>query len=183
MAKYGSVSFTTYGHNLKGGEYVEEVEAKKSRIASVQGPCLQSVSITWLQKDQAWIDVFYRSTELFKKFPADLVFIRDVLLDPFDFSGMELTLTCHFANVTVHPMFWATVLPHIDDPLDEMERIKEKDPRFHGYLVRNTAEYVLPEKGTTIANHAQSQRVKKHAMRAIKGRDLRELQEYLREHV
>jgi hypothetical protein len=35
-----------------------------------------------------------------------------------------------------------------------MERIKEKDPIFH-----------------------------KHAMRAIKGRGLRELQEYLREHV
>jgi hypothetical protein len=80
-------------------------------------------------------------------------------------------------------MFWATVLPHIDDPLGEMERIKEKDPKFHKYLVKATSDYVLPEKGITIANHSQSLRVKKHAMRAIKGDDLEELREYLREHV
>jgi hypothetical protein len=42
----------------------------------------------------------YRSTEVFKKFPADIVLLRDLLLPPFDFSGMEITVTCYFANMT-----------------------------------------------------------------------------------
>jgi hypothetical protein len=38
-AKHGSVAFTTYNHFVKGGHSVEEVEAKKSRIASApRGP-------------------------------------------------------------------------------------------------------------------------------------------------
>jgi hypothetical protein len=178
--KYGSASFSTCNHLVKSGASVEEAEDKKSKHGSVQGPCMQSVVVTWIAKDQVAIDVPYRSTELFKKFPADLVFLRDLLLEPFDFSGMEVTVTCYFANVTVHPMYFVTVLPHLDDPLGEMERIKDKDPTFHRHLVTHTAHYVCPEKGKSIANHSQSLRVKDYALAAIKGRELRELQGYLR---
>jgi hypothetical protein len=70
---YGSVGFTTYNHFLKNSP------TKKSKRASVMGPCIQSVVITQHNKKQYSIDCFYRTTELLKKFPADLVFIRDVL--------------------------------------------------------------------------------------------------------
>src|SRR5262249_27736820 len=66
--KFKSVSFSTCNHIVKGGESVDDAEAKKSRIGSVQSPCMQSVVITWLSKSQAAVYVPYRSTEIFKKF-------------------------------------------------------------------------------------------------------------------
>jgi hypothetical protein len=171
MARYGSASFHTYNHFVKGGS---------NRNASEQAPCLQSIVITWLDKRHAAIDVWYRSTEWFKKYVADIVFIRDVLLEPFDLSDMDIAVTFHFANVTIHPGYWAVVLPHIADPISEMERIRERDPKFHRLLVKHTAEYICPERGSSIANHEQSLRVQRHALEAIRGPRLRALQEYLR---
>jgi hypothetical protein len=142
-----------------------------------------AVAITWMAKDQAAIDVYYRTTELFKKFPADLVFLRDVLLKPFDFSGMAITVTCHFANVTLSARYWVTVLANIDDPMEAMEGIKKSDARYYERLIRCTAEYLCPEKGTSIANHAQSLRVKKHALNSFNGHGRRELQGYLRDNL
>jgi hypothetical protein len=40
----------------------------------------------------------------------------------------------------------------------------------------------LREHGSSIANHAQSQRVKKHVLTAITGSKLRALREYVRAH-
>ena len=150
-------------------------------IVGTKGPCLQSVVITLVDKFHAAIDVFYRSVEWFKKFPADIVFIRDVLLKPFDFSfiseRMRLTVTFHFANITVHPQYWAVILPHIDDPIGEMGRIREHDGMFHYLLVKHTRDYVC--NGTAIANHAQSLRVQKFVLEAIRGPRLSELRDYL----
>src|SRR3546814_7634192 len=95
------------------------------------GPCIQAVTITQVKggkNGQYFIDCFYRTTELLKKFPADLVFIRDVLLKDFDFSGMEfLGMRCHFANITVHPQYFVTLIPHLDDPIAELEKIKRSE--------------------------------------------------------
>jgi len=131
-AKHGSVAFTTFNHLVKGGDSVEEAEAARSRIASVQGPCIQSVVITWLAKDEVAVDAFHRSTELFKKFGADLIFIRDVLLIPFDFSEMETVVTCHFANVTLHPGYWVTILALVGDPVECMEEVRQRIPHSTG---------------------------------------------------
>ena len=180
--KFGNAAFSTCNHLFKNGSSFEEADEKRSKHGSVQGPCMQSVVVTWIAKDQVAIDVSYRSTELFKKFPADLVFLRDVLLTPFDFSGMEITVTCYFANVTVHPMYFVAILPHLNDPIGEMERIEKADPKFHRYLVTHTAHYICPEKGKSIANHSQSLRVKDFALSAIKGRRLHDLRGYLNDH-
>src|SRR5262249_16347231 len=112
--KYGSVSFTCFAHFVKGGS----VDAKRSKRASVFGPCIQSVSLTYLNDHTTAVDVFYRTTEFFKKFPADLVFIRDVLLPKFNFEKAPISkVTFHFANVTMHPMYFVTILPMIEDPI------------------------------------------------------------------
>jgi hypothetical protein len=169
MARYGSVSFHTYNHLVK-----------KAGRDSEQGPCLQSIVITWLGKTHAAIDVWYRSTEWFKKFPADVVFMRDVLLQPFDLSGIDITVTFHFANVTIHPGYWAVVLQHIDDPIGAMQGIKERDPQFFRVMFNWTRAYLCPEHGASIAKHTQSLRVQKHVLEAIRGARLRDLQAYLR---
>ena len=176
---YGSVGFTTYNHFIKN-----DVE-KKSKRASVMGPCIQSVVLTQIKggnKAQYAIDVFYRTTELLKKFPADLVFIRDILLEGFDFEGMEfLGMTCHFANVTVHPMYFVTLIPHLEDPIKELEKIKKRDRYFYDWIIKWTARYVCEEHYRGIAKFAQALRVKVDADKRIKGRRRRELVEYLRD--
>ena len=180
MAKTGNVAFSTFNHLLKNGDSVDEAVINKSKHGSVQGPCMLGVTITWMWRTRAAVDVFYRSVELYKKLPADIVFLRDVLLTPFDFKGMQLTVTCHFANVTLHPAYWPCVLAHVDDPIATMEEIKQKDPVFHRHLVKGAANYLCDEHSHTIDNWAQGQRVKKHAVATFTGTRLRTLQAYLR---
>jgi len=178
QAKYGSVSFTCFAHFVKGGS----IDAKRSKRASVFGPCIQSVSITWLSKTEVAVDVFYRTTELLKKFPADLVFLRDVLMEPFDLSGMTVReVNCHFANITVHPMYFVTIVPMIDDPTRELERIAAKDKYFHDWIVKWSARYVCDEYSRGIQKFAQALRVRKDAMERIPPKKLKRFQEYLRE--
>lgn len=176
QAKYGSVGFTCYAHFVKGGS----IDAKRSKRASVFGPCIQSVVITWLGKNKVAIDAFYRSTELLKKFPADLVFLRDVLLEPFDFEGMEIVeVNCHFANITIHPMYFVTIIPLIADPIEELRRLKKADEYFHNWLVKWTARYVLDEFSRGIQKFAQAMRVAMDAKARIRPAKLKTLQAYL----
>jgi hypothetical protein len=182
-SSYGSVSFTCYNHLLKN-----DIE-KKSKRASVMGPCIQAVSITQIKGNgkagtggQYSIDAFYRTTEILKKFPADLVFIRDVLLEGFDFSGMEfMGLTCHFANITVHPQYFVTAIPHLEDPIAELEKIKAKDKYFHDWIIKWSARYLCEEHYRGIAKFAQALRVKMDADKRITGKRRKKLVEYLRE--
>ncbi len=176
---YGSVCFTTFNHFQKNSE------TKKSKRASVMGPCIQSVVITQIKggkKGKYMIDAFYRTTELFKKFPADLVFLRDELLKDFDFSGMEFEgLTCHFANITLHPQYFVTLIPHMEDPLKELERIKSKDRFFYDWTCKWTARYLCEEHLRGIEKFAQAMRVKMDADARIKGKRRKLLTAYLRE--
>lgn len=177
QAKYGSVGFSTYNHLVKGGG----IDAKRSKRASVFGPCIQSVVITWIDKQHYSVDVFYRTTELLKKFPADLVLIRDVLLAPFNFKGMKLSqLDCHFANVTIHSMYFATIIPHLKDPCVVLNAIKKEDKFWWQWVVKWTARYVCPEYHRGIAKFSQALRVQKDVKSRTK--NMRELQVYLRKH-
>lgn len=152
--KYGSVSFTCHGHTTKSDPN------KGSKRASVMTPCIQSMSLTYHGDHTAEAHAFYRTTEVFKKFPADLVFIRDVLLPPFDLKTIPLTkLTFFFANVTVHPMYFATLAPNLDDPVSVLEKVAKKDPYFWTWCVKWTARYLIPEYHRGIQKFAQGMRV------------------------
>jgi hypothetical protein len=176
--KYGSVSFTTFNHFVKGGS----IDAKRSKRASVFCPCIQSVVLTWVTKQRVGVDVFYRTTEIFKKFAPDLVFIRDVLLAPFDLShAKSIVVTCHFANVTIHPMYAATLFPHMSDPVARLRELKRHDEFFHNWVVKWTARYLCKEHFRGIAKFSQALRVQKDAMTRLNPAALRRLQKYLRD--
>ena len=175
--KYGSVSFTTFAHFVKG-----DVKGATPR-GSIFGPCIQSVAITHLPKRHYAVDVFYRTTELMKKFPADLVFIRDMLLAPFNFTGLTFDgMTCHFANVTSHSMYWITLVPELSDPIKELERLRVADPFYHKWVTKWSARYVCPEFEHGIQKFAQSLRVQMDAQARITKPVMLELQTYLRKH-
>lgn len=175
QGKYGSIGFHCYNH------YIKNDPTKKSKRASVMGPCIQAVNLTLINKKQFAIDVFYRTTELFKKFPADLVFLRDVLLQPFDFDGLELLeIRCHFANITIHPMYFVTVIPCISEEelFERLAHVKEKDPYFHDWLVKWSARYVCEEYHRGIAKFSQALRVQKDALSRIEPETLERFQQY-----
>lgn len=175
QAKYGSVGFTCYNHFIKNDPN------KKSKRASVMGPCIQSVTLTWLDKKRVSVDCFYRTTELLKKFPADLVFLRE-LLEPFNLDGMRIVeVNCHFANITIHPMYFVTIIPHLEDPIKVLESIKKADKYFFDWVVKWTARYVCDEYHGGIAKFAQALRVRKDALSRIESDDLKRLQRYLRD--
>ena len=176
--KYGSVSFTCFGHFVKGGT----VDAKRSKRASVFGPCIQSVSLTYMNDHTTAVDVFYRTTEMLKKFPADLVFIRDVLLADFDFSNAPVkSITFHFANITMHPMYFVTILPLLDDPMGELDLIKEADRHFFDWIVKWSARYLVPEYHRGIQKFAQAMRVCQDARSRIPKDVMPDLIKYLKD--
>lgn len=186
-AKYGSVGFHCFNHLVKGTA-AENVEARLngvqtgSKRASVMGPCIQSVSLTYLPSKTTSVDCFYRTTELFKKFPADLVFIRDELLAPFDFTKAPISeINFHFANVTAHPMYFVTLIPLLDDPISEIMHIRRADRFFHDWLVKWTARYVCDEYMRGIEKFGQAMRVRKDALERIDPKTLKLLQKYLRD--
>jgi len=173
---YGSVSFTCFAHFVKGGA----VDAKRAKRASVFGPCLQSVVMTRTPQHRTHIDVFYRTTELFKKFPADIVFVRDELLPNFNFDPAPIVdITFHFANATLHPMYFAVIIPHLEDPIGELEEIREKDNRYFIWVVKSTGRYLLPKYHNGIQKHSQSMSVYNDIHKRGDKKVLKELEKYL----
>ena len=174
MGKYGSVSFTTFNHFVKGAHVKNGEIPDDAGIGSVFGPCIQSVAITWLNRRETAVDVFYRSTEWLKKFPADLVLLRDHLLPTFELDNF--TLTFYFANITMHSMYFIGVIPSLEDPISVLEQIKTNDPRFHSSVVRWLRYYLVDDTG--ISKFAQAVRVQKDANNRID--DTRPLLRYLK---
>jgi hypothetical protein len=172
--KYGSVGFTCYNHFVKGN--IKGASPRGSKM----GPCIQAVTLTLLDsKGKTSVDVFYRTTEMFKKFPADLVFIRDVLLPPFKIKNLE-GVNFHFANITCHPMYYVTLIPHLRDWRSHLERLK-RDKYFFDWVVKWTARYLVKEYFHGIEKFAQAMRVRHDALERIPKDQIKLLQRYLKE--
>lgn len=177
--KYGSVGFTCYNHFKKGN-----ISGASPR-GSVMGPCIQSVVLTLLPKRRVSIDIFYRTTEFFKKFPADLVFIRDELLIPFGLENREdkdISYIWHFANITMHPMYFSAIVPLLDDPIMELDILRQKDEFFWQWCVKWTARYLCKEHSRGIQKFAQALRTAKDAQERIPRSVQKKLIPYLRKH-
>lgn len=176
--KYGSVGFTTYNHHIKGGA----IDAVRNKKASVFGPCIQSVVLTLGEKRDVSIDVFYRTTEFYKKFPADLVFIRDVLLRGFQLTPQEVTVAnMHFANITCNPMYFVILLTLVPDPLSTLRLVERNDHFFFKGVVKWTARHLCPEHSRGIQKFAQARRVSRYAVKSLGEQKLQKIQKFLRD--
>jgi hypothetical protein len=153
---YGSVSFTCFNHLVKGGS----VNAARSIRTSVFGPCLQSIVLTKIDKNTSTVDIFYRTTEIVKKFSADVVFLREKLLMPnFEIPNLK-EINFHFTNLTLHPMYFPILFIHLEDPIQELEIIKKKDRKYFDYLMICTGRYLIKEFMRGILKHSQSLHVR-----------------------
>lgn len=129
--RYGSVGFHCYNHLIKAWSLAET-----NKIKSVHGPCLQSIVLTGVGKQKAHVDVFYRTTEVLKKFPADLILIRDAFLPRFNLDDWDYDITFHFANLTMSGMYMGVLLSHKPKPIQFLERVAKSDPHFHRACAR-----------------------------------------------
>lgn len=176
--KYGSVSFTTYSHLVKGNEQAG------SKRRSIMGPCIQAGCLTLIPHEKATvIDLFYRTTELFKKFPADLVWLQDMVLPRFDLKTAPISkVRFHFANVTVHPMYAVVLYPHLKDPIRYLEDLRKFDERQWIWQVKWTARYLCDEYGNGIQKFSQALRVQHGAKELLLPATQRRIAEYCRKH-
>lgn len=139
-----STGFSCYNHILKS--HSQAVLDGEESLGSVMGPCLQAVTISHTIVGTAEVDVFYRTTEVFKKFPADLVLIRDHMLSRFDFDRTPLgSITFHVANMTVSPTYIPAALTVSRDPIGFMESVLAGDPQFHRAACRWGIKLLLGE--------------------------------------
>lgn len=175
--KFNSTCFTTYNHMvkaIKGG----------LRKPQMMGPCIQSVVLTLTDKQETEVDIFYRSTEFFKKFPADLIFIRDRLLNRFSFANAPIkSISMTFANVTIHPMYYPVLFPMLPNPVETMERLRKADPKFYRLCVSWAARYFLPKKyGKGIEKFSQARRTGERALAMLDKATIKEISSYVDKH-
>lgn len=174
---YSSTSFTTYNHLVKAGA------TSPSETVETRGPCLQSVVITLLPKGRgdrcASVDIFYRTTEFFKKFPADLLLI-DGLLKPFDFSNAPVeSINMHFSGITLHPMYSIVPAALSDDPVDFFETIKKSDIKFFRECVSWNHKYLVTSRGIT--KFAQAIATQNKALESLKKNGNMHLIDYIKD--
>ena len=132
----------------------------KKNHPSTMGFCMQNAVITHLNVGDnpgIFIDIFYRVTELFQKFPADLLFLsQDVI--PLALEGVDVPIkgvSFHFSNIYLSAMFFP-LLFKFEDPL-KLLLLAGEDPRYYRVLATATRK-VLQE----THNYTYQTRVKLH---------------------
>lgn len=174
---YSSASFTTYNHLVKAGA------TSPSEKVETRGPCLQSVVLSLIPigrgERRTSIDVFYRTTEIFKKFPADLLLIQH-LLEPFDFTEAPIeSINMHFAGITCHPMYVIVPAALANDPVDFFEKIKKSDKKFFQECVSWTHKYLVTSRGIT--KFAQAIATQQKALASLKKNNNMHLVDYIKD--
>lgn len=160
--KYRSVVVSCFGKLVKNHD-----TGGKSR-GSKMGSCLLAVVITMVDRKTVDINLHYRTTEFYKKFPADLIFVWEKILPRFNLDGLEIRkVTALLDNITAHPAYFGTVIPHIDKPMRAMREIQKADEYFFKWICRWTARYLVPGWGRGIAKFSQAVRAKMAIERGI----------------
>lgn len=177
---HNSVGFHCYNHIIKSHSAIALDGESTNKNTSVMGPCLQSIVISQTVTGTAEVNAYYRTTELFKKFPADLILIRDYLLNGFDFSQVPLgSITFHAANVTISPTYILVPLGVASDPVAFLETVKRGDPRFHGYCCKWVVKLLCsPEQ-----KFNQARRTQRAAKKLLPDDKQRLLIDYSRRHM
>lgn len=170
-----AVGFHTYNHLVK-------TDRKHGVGSERMGPCIQSVTVS-RNGDDVRVDVAYRQVEAFRCLAADLAFVRDVLLAPFEIRHLLPHLRLHVANVTCHPRDFPILLCNVEDPLAEMMALKRADRRFHDRAVRWLASFVCEERAQSIANYDRGKRGQAAVLRMMATDDLEDLRDYCRRHL
>jgi hypothetical protein len=118
-----------------------------------QGHCMRTVVVTHFTKSVAGqdcitIDVMYRSTELIKKFGADLIYLQKHLI-PKIIEGVPYPIKevrFYFSNLFVSSLF-LPILYYMKDPVKLLEKIRQADPEFYKRCFSQNRTFLEKEYG------------------------------------
>lgn len=118
-----------------------------------QGHCMRSVVVTHFTRSVAGeecitIDIMYRSTELIKKFGADIYFLRHFLVPELlkDVNLPIREVRFYFSNLFVSSLF-LPLLYTMKDPVQVLEQIRESDHEFFKRCLASTKSLMSKEYG------------------------------------
>ena len=166
--RYGSVGFPLTG---------------EEKTWTKQDFCIQAITITngtTSEDCPGVVHVFYRTTEIIKKFGADLVFLRDEVLPPVEEICKLNSINFYFSNLTVHPMFFPTLLSHINDPVTFLEDIKVEDANFHRGIVKWMTKYLEEGETSWVQKFSQARQTHSAMLRLMAPRKRRLLKWYFK---
>jgi len=93
-----------------------------------QGYCMQSMVITQTSSGRQ-VDLYYRSTEVIKKFLADLVFFKTKLVPLFG-DNPPTVIRFRFANTYLSAVFAPIFLRYEPKALEFFTTLRKEDPKF-----------------------------------------------------
>ena len=116
-----------------------------AKRADSMGHCITSIAFS-ITPDRCEATVMYRSTELIKKFSADLVFIPRV----FERLGLDVSkVSFFFGNAYVSGVFFPSLFIY-HDPIPFLERLRKNEPEMFKVATRflrrsvRTVDQVFP---------------------------------------
>lgn len=115
-----------------------------------QGFCMQTITLNHISKPepgkpQFVVELYYRTTEVGKKFFADLMFLHDIVF-PILLEGLPRpdVIRFKFSTLYLSSMFLPLVF-QIVDVVKLMEEIRENDPKWFTRCVRVAVEKWMVE--------------------------------------
>lgn len=97
-----------------------------AKRADSLGWCMESLIVTKTPK-RCRVEVLYRSTEIIRKFQADLIFLPKI------FERLEITpdeVSFHFSNAFISGVFYPTLFQWVN-AIDYLNFLKENEPKFY----------------------------------------------------
>jgi len=99
-----------------------------------QGHCIQNIVVTHAfipGGEVTSVDIFYRSTEAIKKFLADVLFLKKLVLPQIlDGFPWPRVIRFYFANIYLSALFMPIYFRYAEPPMKIFSILEEKDPRF-----------------------------------------------------
>lgn len=162
MRNYYNQESLTEAHDklfsrLDGKKYQTSVAASTiggAKRGDSQGHCMRSVVVTHFTKSVSkegeflTVDIMYRSTELIKKFGADLIFLNKFLV-PEIIKGIDIPIRevrFYFSNLFVSSLF-LPILYYMKDPVQILEKIRSTDAEFFKRCVTQNRTFLQKEYG------------------------------------
>ncbi len=142
--------------------------------------CIRAGVISYYPQRRATsLAVYWRTAELIKRFRADLIFLRDVILPQFDLSEAPLeSVTFSFANSTWHPMMSILLIAHVPRWRDHFNRVELENPRLFQSICYWGWRYSR-DKSESIDSYSSARQVRIIANRVTPKKIMSEFQDYL----
>jgi hypothetical protein len=143
--------------------------------------CMQACTVTHFPSGGLEVCIFYRVTEPIKKFGADLIFLRDIVLPRFDRVKSIEHVTFMFSNISWHPMFICTFLAHHDNPISFMKKVKFDDPKWHEGICKWAIKYLFEAETDWVQNFSIAKQNALAMERLMNKKTKRKLRRYFEE--